>query len=174
MEESILNILPRTVRIHFYVLSIRFRSLCNFETDKTWSHFGNILDFYILNSKETFYSYGILWITHHITVNASFENYFYILWGIRFVRIHLWHNLELCMFLVYNISLKLLHDLLNLFIFINFPSFDLSGATPDERAIFYRSRDASFERWDFTLCAPPEKLWRICVIPLNASNYITI
>ena len=24
------------------------------------------------------------------------------------------------------------------------------------------------------LCAPPEKLWRICVIPLNASNYITI
>ena len=24
------------------------------------------------------------------------------------------------------------------------------------------------------LCTPPEKLWRICVIPLNASNYITI
>ena len=22
------------------------------------------------------------------------------------------------------------------------------------------------------LCAPPEKLWRICVIPLTASNYI--
>ena len=24
------------------------------------------------------------------------------------------------------------------------------------------------------LCAPPEKLWRICLLPLNASNYITI
>ena len=24
------------------------------------------------------------------------------------------------------------------------------------------------------LCAPPENLWSICVIPLNASNYITI
>ena len=28
--------------------------------------------------------------------------------------------------------------------------------------------------WGGGLCAPPEKLWRICVIPLNASNYITI
>ena len=28
--------------------------------------------------------------------------------------------------------------------------------------------------WGGGLCAPPERLWRVYIIPLNVSNYITI
>ena len=47
------------------------------------------------------------------------------------------NNLELCTLLVYNISLKLLYDFLDLFILLTFRPFVLSGATPDERAFLF-------------------------------------